>query len=595
MNRGFSLIETVIGVAIFAMIATSAWIGLVKIFESVGILRIKTTATNLATEQIEIIRNLPYGDVGILNGLPPGVIPHEQTLERDGRQFLVTTTIRNVDLEFDGLIGGTPNDLSPADNKLVEIEIACFECTKDIPPMIFTSRVAPKALETTGNNGALFISVFDANGQPVEGADVHVLFNATSTPVIIDDVTNNLGLLQIVDAYPGVEAYEITVSKDGYSTERTYATGGVDNPVPDKPHANIVSGQVTEISFAIDEVSRLTVNSRTITCSPIGSVDFNLESSKTIGLNTFKLDEDYATDSNGRKIIDDLEWDTYNLTLLEAGKHLIGANPSLPFDIYPGTTQTLDLILGNSDPNAVLVTVVDGSNQQLLSDAVVKFSQGVTIKTATTGSGYIEQTDWSGGQGQTNVGNDTQYFSQDGDIEVNDPDGELSLVYFSGNHANDGWLESSIFDIGTTTNFLTISWTPGDQPYFAGDEAVRFQIATNETLEEPLIWDFIGPTGSSDSYYTSPGQAISAVHDNDRYLKYRARLKTDDPAYTPNVSDIRFSFATDCTPVGQAYVGNLNGNPYDVTISKPGYQTIVLDDLLFNQSWQTIEVTLNPN
>lgn len=595
MNRGFSLIETVIGVAIFAMIATSVWVGLVKIFDNVTTLRIKTTATNLATEQIEIIRNVPYGDVGIQNGLPAGVIPHEQILERDGREFKVVTTIRNIDLAFDGLIGGDPNDLSPADNKLVEIEITCFECGKNIPPLVFSTHIAPKALETTGNNGALFIYAFDANGQPIENADVYVLYNATTTPIIIEDVTNSSGVLQIIDAPPGVEAYEITVSKDGYSSERTYATGDVNNPVPNKPHANVVSGQVTEISFAIDEISKLTVNTRNINCSPIGSVDFNLESSKTIGLNTFKLDEDYATDSNGKKVIDNLEWDTYNLTLLESGKHLIGANPSLPFDIYPGTQQTMDLILGNSDPNAVLVTVVDGSNQQLLSDAIVKFTQGSVLRTATTGSGYIEQTDWSLGQGQTLVGSDNQYFSQNGDVETSDPQGEISLVYFSNNYSDDGWLESSIFDVGTTTNFLTLSWTPGDQPQYTGEDSVKFQIATNETLEEPLLWDFIGPTGSSDSYYTSPGQTISANNDGDRYLKYRVYLETENTAYTPNVSDVRFSFATDCTPVGQAYVSDLNSSPYDVTISKPGYETLVLDDLLFNQSWQTIKVVLNPN
>ncbi|MBP9763614.1 MAG: prepilin-type N-terminal cleavage/methylation domain-containing protein, partial [Candidatus Pacebacteria bacterium] len=83
MNRGFTLIETVIGVAIFAMIATSAWMGLVKIFDAVTILRVKTIAVNLGTEQIEIIRNLPYSKVGIQNGLPAGVIPYEQVLERD--------------------------------------------------------------------------------------------------------------------------------------------------------------------------------------------------------------------------------------------------------------------------------------------------------------------------------------------------------------------------------------------------------------------------------------------------------------------------------------------------------------------------------
>lgn len=599
MNRGFTLIETIIGVAIFAMIATSAWFGLVKIFDAVLILRTKTVATNLATEQIEIIRNLPYADVGIQNGLPVGVIPYEQNLIRDNKEFLVRTTIRNIDLEFDGTIGGDPNDTSPADNKLVEVEVSCVNCAKNIPPILFSTRVAPKSLENTGNNGALFISVFDSNGQPVSGAEVYVEYNATTTPIIIEDMTNNDGMLQIIDAPPGLEAYEITVSKTGYSTDKTYATGDVSNPSPSKPHANVVAGQVTQVSFSIDRLSELTVNTRNIACSSISNIDFNLESSKQIGVNTPKYNIDHVTNSSGRKLISGLEWDTYNLTLLESGKHLIGTNPSVPLDVFAGTEQTLDLILGDSDPNAVLVTVVDGGNQQLLSDADVKFTQGSFVATTTTGSGYLEQTDWSGGQGQNSFTNSTKYLTQDGDIETSDPIGELKLNYFSNIFSTSGWLESSIFDIGTTTNFLTLSWTPSDQPQYTGSESAKFQIATNETLdstpEEPLVWNFYGPNGTAGTYYTTPGQAIANTHDGDRYLKYKVFLNTEDTSVTPNISDVRFSFATDCTPVGQAYVSDLNNSAYDLEISKPGYETITYSGLIFNQPWQTVKVTLNPN
>lgn len=595
MNRGFTLIETIIGVAIFAMIATSAWFGLIKIFDVVTVLRIKTIATNLATEQIEIIRNLPYSDIGIQNGLPSGVIPYEQNLIRDNKNFFVRTTIRNIDLPFDGTIGGNPNDTSPADNKLVEIEVSCTNCAKDVPPMLFTTRVAPKALETTGNNGALFISVFDSNGQPVSNAEVYVKYNATTTPIIIEDLTNTNGILQIVDAPPGLEAYEITVTKDGYSTEKTYATGDTENPYPSKPHANVVAGGVTQISFSIDRLSELNVYTRDVNCEAISNVDFNLESSKMIGTNTPKYDVDHVTNSSGLKFITNLEWDTYNLTLLEAGKHLIGTNPPVPLDLFAGTEQNLDLILGTSQPNAVLVTVVDGGNQQLLSDAVVKFTQGSSSKSSVTGSGYLEQTDWSAGQGQEYFSNSSKYLTQNGNIETSSPAGELKLNYFSGSYASSGTLESSIFDVGTTTNFLTFSWTPSDQPQFTGEDSVRFQIATNEFVTSTSTWDFYGPSGTSGSYYTTPGQAIASLHDGDRYLKYKLFLATDDQTVTPNISDVRFTFATDCTPVGQAYVSGLNSSAYNLDISKTGYATINYTGLVFDQPWQTVKVTLNPN
>ena len=537
---------------------------------------------------------MPYSDVGVVDSIPNGVVPHIQLLERDGHIFEVTTIVRNIDHPFDGTIGGEPNDLSPADNKLVAISIVCNDCSKDVEPIELTSYVAPEALEGSGNNGALFVEVFDADGQPVQGADIHIEYVGTTTPIVVDDVTNEAGLYQLVDAPPGFESYAITVSKDGYSSEQTYALGDPENPVPDKLHANVAAGQVTEISFAIDELSRLNVNTRTVTCEPVPSVDFNLAGTKLIGVDKFKYDADFQTDSSGWVRLNDVEWDTYTYTVLDTGLDLVGANPNVPFDVAPGSTQSIDLMFANADPNAVLVTVIDGSNEQLLSGAEVTLSQGAATYTMITGSGHLSQTDWSGGDGQTEYSNVSRYMSQSGDIETANPVGELQLASFSGAYISSGWLESSTFDIGTTTNFLTLNWNPGDQPALAGSESVKFQVATNELLEELQPWDFVGPSGGSDTYFTAPGQSLSSAHDGDRYLRYRAFLETDDTSVTPNVSDVRFSFSTDCTPVGQAYISNLNSSPYDVTITKTGYETTTLNSILFNEDWQALQITLNP-
>lgn len=219
-GRGVGLIEAVIGVAVFSLIAFSLYQTFITLFQAVTTNRLKISASALATEQIEIIRNLPYASVGIVSGLPAGVLDHDQVIRRDGIDFTVTTTVRNVDDPFDGTIGGPTNDSSPADYKLVDIEIACDTC-KNFPPLAFTTTSSPKSLETASNNGALFVQVFDANGVPVQDADVHIVSSLTP-PLTIDDVTNSAGLLQLVDVPPGNNAYKITVSKAGYSTEQTY-------------------------------------------------------------------------------------------------------------------------------------------------------------------------------------------------------------------------------------------------------------------------------------------------------------------------------------------------------------------------------------
>ena len=216
IRKGFTLIESLVGVAVFMIIAVSVYQAYAATINAVRVSRLKITATALANEQFEIIRNLPYTDVGVVGSIPNGQVPHLQNLVRDNTEFVVETTIRNIDDPFDGTIGGSPNDLSPADYKLAELEISCPAC-RNFTTLHFTTQVGPRNLETASTNGALFVQVFDASGQPVSGADVHIVNNQAVPAIVIDDTTNNDGLLQIVDAPPGVEAYEITISKSGYS------------------------------------------------------------------------------------------------------------------------------------------------------------------------------------------------------------------------------------------------------------------------------------------------------------------------------------------------------------------------------------------
>jgi len=115
---GFTLIESLVGIAVFIIITVSVYQAYAATMNAVRASRLKITATALANEQFEIIRNLPYDDVGVIGGIPNGKIPYIQNLVRDGTGFQTKTAIRNIDDPFDGTIGGLPNDLSPADYRL---------------------------------------------------------------------------------------------------------------------------------------------------------------------------------------------------------------------------------------------------------------------------------------------------------------------------------------------------------------------------------------------------------------------------------------------------------------------------------------------
>lgn len=589
--KGFSLVEILIGIFVFLIIGFSVYEAYSLIFDVVRTSRLKITATALTNEQAEIIRNLPYSDVGIIAGIPNGKIPANQTLNRNDTEFQVKTTIRSIDDPFDGTLGGNPNDLSPADYRLVEIQISCVSC-KNFKPLSFTTRVSPKNLETASTNGALFIQVFDANGQSLPGADVHIENNQIFPAIVLDDTTNNNGVLQIVDASPGVEAYEITVSKSGYSTDRTYLVGDPANPNPLKPHATVVIQQVTQISFSIDKLSTFNISSVTKLCVPVPNIDFRLQGSRLIGTNpdVFKYEQNHQTDNNGLLTIQNLEWDNYNLSFNDDSYDLAGSVPLVPINLAPNSTQNLQLIVTLKNPLSTLVTVKDSSTQLPLSDASVRLEKVGYDNTLITGRGFMRQTDWSGGGNQDDFINPTMYFNSDGNIETDNPAGEIRLKDILGEYAESGYLISSTFDTAAASNFYQLSWQPQSQPPEAGGNSVRFQIATNN---DKTTWNFVGPGANADDFYTLSDSNITSEHNGNRYLRYKAYLETANTDFTPNISDVSFTFSSSCFPPGQVIFDGLASDTYTLTVSKNGYLTFT-DTIDILSSWQQQEVILSP-
>ncbi len=589
-KRGFTLIETVVSVGVFLVIATASYQAYLGLFALINQNQYKIIALNLANEQFEIIRNLSYTDVGIPGGVPNGKIPHIQNLTRSNISFVVTTTIRNVDLPFDGQIGSTTNDLSPADNKSVEVEVNCPTC-KNFTPITLTTRVAPKNLETASTNGALFVKVFDSNGVPVPDASVTIVNNSVTPNILINDVTDNDGLLQVVDASPSADSYQITVTKSGYSTDRTYAvTGG--NPSPTKPHATVIIQQLTQISFSIDRLSSLTISSVTPECTVIPSMDFNLTGEKKIGLNLAKYSQDLITNASGEYSSSGIEWDSYTIRGIDGSYDVIGLNPLNPIDVGPNTNQSINVIVAPKDANRLLVTVKDGATQLPISDAEVTITRNSFSDTAITGRGYINQTDWSGGDSQIIYTDKTRYFSDDGNIDVTSPNGEVKLKNAFGEYNLNGVIESSTIDTGYISNFYNLIWSPNDQPVTSGANSVRFQFATNAT-SSTTTWAYKGPDGTSGTYYTSPNSVISSAHNGDRYARYKIFLSSQSTTTTPNISDVSFTVTSSCTPPGQVIFSGLSAGSYHIEVVKDGYTTASAD-VDVSASWQESEIILTP-
>ncbi|MDP3986332.1 MAG: prepilin-type N-terminal cleavage/methylation domain-containing protein [Candidatus Veblenbacteria bacterium] len=590
--RGITLIETLVGIAIFVVIAGGLYSTYIQLIKLTKVVRLRVAATAIANQYQEIARNLTYADVGIPGGIPTGVLPASQVASRDGATFTARYTVRNVDDPFDGTIGGNPNDTSPADYKLVMVEVSCMSC--DAPGVLAATatHLSPKNLETSTNNGALFIQVIDADGQPVAVADVHVENTTLIPPVSFDETTNNDGLLQLVDVPPALESYRIIASKAGYSTERTYAPNDplVINPI--KLDATVIIQQVTQITFTIDKVSQLNVASITSTCSAIPSLDFHLQGTKLIGMlpDIYKYDQALVTDGNGLLTLNNMEWDAYNPTLTDADYDLLGTIPLLPLNLAPDTTQDLRFVVQPSNPHSFLVIVRDIGTQLPLSGASVHLTKPSYDETLLTNRGYFRQTSWKDGPGQDDFVNSEMYFSDDSNIDINKPVGEVKLKKTGNTHAPSGELISSTFDAGTATNFATIEWQPGDQPPESGATPIRFQIATNN---DNTTWNFQGPDGTDSTYYMVTGETISAAHNGDRYLRYKLFLSTEDDGHTPNLADVAITFVSSCIPPGQAFFTGLTSATYDLEVSLTGYE-ISTTSADLSPAWTSATIDLIP-
>jgi hypothetical protein len=398
-SLGFTLVETLVGASIFVLLALSGYRAFGVLMDAVSASQAKIAGTTLANEKFEIMRNLPFTDVGIIGGLPVGKIQRTENIIRDNFSFVIQTTIRSVDDPFDGTIGGSPADTSPADYKLVDLDITCPSC-KIFSPLSFTTLIAPHALETASTNGALFIRVFDSSGVGVAGASVKIVNTQTNPDTIIDEITDNSGWLRIVDAPVGINAYNIIATKTGYTQDQTYPIGGGAGVDPIIRDSTVVLQQVTQTSLTIDKTSILNISTVDSTCAALPSIGFSLTGTKTIG-NPSVLKyptQNLNTDATGNYLIQNLEWDTYKVLLTSPSYDLAGSTLLPSFTINPNENKTLNLVAVPHLDKALLVSVTD-SVGNIINGATVELKRGVFNETKTTNSGPCStpgQVFWNG-------------------------------------------------------------------------------------------------------------------------------------------------------------------------------------------------------
>jgi prepilin-type N-terminal cleavage/methylation domain-containing protein len=574
-QKGFTLMEVVVSIGIISILLGVVFGIYTLIINQIIAYRDKTTVSYLASQYMEVARNLPYSKVGTLQGNPNGNLadlPNALTLNFGGNDYQVYYAVSFVDDPADGTILAN-TDLAPTDYKQIKLYI---KNTKTNTVSNFLTNVSPKGLENSISGGALNILVMDAVGQPISGATIHIT-NTETIPTYDLTRTSDANGNWIEVGLPGsANSYHIEVSKNGYSSDQTYPIT-ISNPNPTKPDSTILIGQVTQISFSIDLVSNLNFLTLDQACEQVSMVGLGVRGSKIIGTSPdiYKFDNIYSSNAVGQVPLSNIEWDTYTPTITSPSYMIYGSFPIQQVSLLPNTSQNFTLIIGPSTPYSFLAIVKDSSTGNAVQGVSVNL-QSTTANydsTKITGGSIWSQQSWLGGSGQVDFLDITKYLEDNGGISVSGLPSGARLVKVGDDYVAFGTLTSSTFDTGTEeTVYTTLTWQPTSQ-----DPAtiIKFQVATNNDNE---TWNFTGPDGSESSYYEVPGTSINLANNGNRYVRYKAFLSTTDVSKTPVLTSINVNYISGCYTPGQViFTDTPIAEDYVVRLSMTGYitQTII--------------------
>ncbi len=592
-NRGFSLVENLIALGIFAVLAVAIYQTSTLLVKTVSAYRQNVSISSLADEYMEIVHNLPYSSVGTLSGNPHGNLPdlpNAYNVNVDSIKYQIYYVVNYIDDPADGTaLAGT--DFAPDDYKQVKLYIKNSSSGQIYN---FVTNIVPKGLEGLENGGALSIEVFNAVGQPVPNATINITNTSITPNINLTRTTDANGNWIEVGLPDSVSSYHITATKAGYSSDQTYPSTQ-SNPDPVKSDATIANGQVTQISFSIDKLSSLSFTTLDQNCQILSSIGMNVKGAKLIGSpNVLKFNNNYSSDASGAISLGTIEWDNYTPTLTGANYMIYGSSPIQQVSILPNTNQNFTLLLGPKTTNSLLVIVKDATSLNPIENANVELQNTFldTDESEITGGSVWSSSDWTGGGGQMDWTDETKY-SDSSDLSADVLPTALRLLSYDGGitYAMSGNLTSSTFDTGTaSTTWTTLNWQPT-----SNDPAtlIEFQIAVSDTDDASTTWNFTGPDGTSGSFYTTSGTTINAP--GARYVRYKVFLSTNDSSKTPVLTSVNVNYVSGCYTPGQVFFPSLSSSsntPYQITASASGYTTQTISPLVID-GYQTLEILMS--
>ncbi len=368
--------EAIVGIALVSMIVVSLYSALSGTMNNVNQAKLRIGAVAIANEKMEILRNLDYGQIGTIGGAVDGPIPQEETVNKNGRTYEVTTDIRYVDDAFDGFF---PEDAFNTDYKKAQVTVTMPDNGEAI--RLF-SVFAPRGR-------TLSINVVNSHSDFVPDATVELTDlddNPDVNTTAQTDASGNLTLSGVPSQY-----YRINVSKEGYESSRTYP-----NP-PDSPFTpivsdlNLIADHLNTKMFIIDEAADLTLKAVNLADeSGMAGIEFEVIGGKKIGIDpdTYKVDTTATSDENGEAIFNSTSSAQYEImniaSLSNSDYKFLSMTEENPFNLDPAETKEVLFIFADKNKDSLVVSVKDSVTSDPLEGAGVRLTGEDFDETATS-------------------------------------------------------------------------------------------------------------------------------------------------------------------------------------------------------------------
>ncbi len=377
LPRGFTVIDVLVGTALLVIVALGISGGFQVLFKVLSQSQNKNIALGLANEQIEIIRNLEYQNIGTIGGVPSGSLLQNKTEEIRGRIYSISTDIIYIDDPCDQTVSTTPSDNFPADYKKARVEVSWQD--HNLPKSIVEiANFSPPNLESEVGGGTLSLYVKDSQSyQAIPHAEVRIINSQVEPNVNIITNTDDNGWL----SRPGLASstdYQIIVSQTNYDTHQTYEDSPSLDPEPEYSHAKIIDGHKTTRYFAISKTSDIKVYTIDDQSQPLANILFNAAGGRKIGVdpssgsNVYSYqDNSLATDLNGEKQINDVSPGEYYFEITDPDYAVLTPNLEKPLILESDSQQIINLTLAPIDEPYLRVLVKNASTTDAVAGAIV--------------------------------------------------------------------------------------------------------------------------------------------------------------------------------------------------------------------------------